>query len=580
MKQLKTVLTFLLLTTLVFSGCKKDDDESPSNNAEVLVNGSISGLITDQFNVPVPEVLVNMSTNTTTTDENGYFNFKNVEISSNGSLITTQKDGYFNNAKFVRSKLNKQNFSNFMLTKKFIASTYSAVDGATVNFNGGASVQLPANGIKDANGDNYTGDVKVYATWLDPTAPNLAQLMPGDLRASNIANEQVQLTTYGMIGVELEGENGQALNLADGQSATIEVNIPATLLANAPATIPLWHFDESSGLWMEEGQATLQGDKYVGTVSHFSFWNYDVPSNYIFIEGLVTGKGGIGVENLTVVITNSSNATSGTGLTDQDGIFQGAVPNDVPLTISVLDNCNNVIYTAEIGPFSTDSSIPEISIDNTNSTISINGTLVDCDNNSVSNGYVHVEYGEGSSILQIDANGVFNNTISICDASEVTLTGFDFDNFTESTEQSFNLTTSTVEVGNIQACTDLTEYFNYTIDGFSFSLPDPMATYVGTTTFEISGFISNDFNVSFIGDDSNSNPGLLNMHLVYMVALNDNFLYPLNCAGTLDCNTVDFDISPVGEIGAFIIGTMEGTLISLQDSLSYEVNAEFKVLIE
>ncbi len=579
MKQLKTALTFLLLTAVLFTACKKDDDDSPSDTTETLINGSISGIIKDQSNVPLADVLVSMNTNTTTTDENGFFTFKNVEISSKGSLVTAEKEGYFNNSTFVRSQLNKQNFSNFIMTQKTLSGSFNAGDGGTVAFNGGASVQLPANGIKDANGNNYSGNVNVYATWLDPTAANLAQLMPGDLRATNTANEEVQLTTYGMIGVELESDNGEALNIADGESATIEVNIPAALLANAPASIPLWHFDESSGRWIEEGQATLEGDKYVGTVSHFSFWNYDVPSNFIIIDGLVTGKGRIGIENLTVVITDISNATTGTGQTNQDGIYQGAVPNDVPLTISVLDHCNNVLYTAEIGPFSSDSSIPEISIDDSSSTISINGTLVDCDNNPVSNGYLYVEYGAGSSILQIDANGVFNNTISLCSATEITLTGFDFDNLTESTEQSIDVTSNDIEVGNVQACTDLTEYLNYTIDGFSFSLPDPMATYVGNTTFEISGIISNDFAVSFIGDESVSDPGALDFHNVYMIA-NDNFSYSLSCEGTFDCNTLDFDITPVGEVGEFMIGTMEGTLTDWSDSLSYEVSADFKVLIE
>ena len=579
MKQLKTALTFLLLTAVLFTACKKDDDDSPSDTTETLINGSISGIIKDQSNVPLADVLVSMNTNTTTTDENGFFTFKNVEISSKGSLVTAEKEGYFNNSTFVRSQLNKQNFSNFIMTQKTLSGSFNAGDGGTVAFNGGASVQLPANGIKDANGNNYSGNVNVYATWLDPTAANLAQLMPGDLRATNTANEEVQLTTYGMIGVELESDNGEALNIADGESATIEVNIPAALLANAPASIPLWHFDESSGRWIEEGQATLEGDKYVGTVSHFSFWNYDVPSNFVIIDGLVTGKGRIGIENLTVVITDISNATTGTGQTNQDGIYQGAVPNDVPLTISVLDHCNNVLYTAEIGPFSSDSSIPEISIDDSSSTISINGTLVDCDNNPVSNGYLYVEYGAGSSILQIDANGVFNNTISLCSATEITLTGFDFDNLTESTEQSIDVTSNDIEVGNVQACTDLTEYLNYTIDGFSFSLPDPMATYVGNTTFEISGIISNDFAVSFIGDESVSDPGALDFHNVYMIA-NDNFSYSLSCEGTFDCNTLDFDITPVGEVGEFMIGTMEGTLTDWSDSLSYEVSADFKVLIE
>ena len=48
-----------------------------------------------------------------------------------------------------------------------------------------------------------------------------------------------------------------------------------------PATFPLYHLNETTGRWTQEGTATLQTDPatgakyYEGTVSHFSTWNAD-----------------------------------------------------------------------------------------------------------------------------------------------------------------------------------------------------------------------------------------------------------------------------------------------------------------
>jgi ABC-type sulfate transport system permease subunit len=102
--------------------------------------------------------------------------------------------------------------------------------------------------------------------------------MPGNLTGITINNEQKILQTYGMIAVEMEGSSGEALNIAGSKQATISFPIPSAMLANAPATIPLWHFDETIGVWKEEGTATKQGNAYVGVVTHFSFWNCDVPA--------------------------------------------------------------------------------------------------------------------------------------------------------------------------------------------------------------------------------------------------------------------------------------------------------------
>jgi len=65
------------------------------------------------------------------------------------------------------------------------------------------------------------------------------------------------------------------LQLATGKNATVTFPIATATQSTAPATIPLWFFDETKGMWIEQGSATKTGNTYVGTVSHFTWWNCD-----------------------------------------------------------------------------------------------------------------------------------------------------------------------------------------------------------------------------------------------------------------------------------------------------------------
>ncbi len=240
----KKLILPLVVLLLAFSSCKKDEitDETVIINppATVFVSGSISGVVLDANHQPLLGANVSVGSSTVISDENGVFIFRDIQLADRGALVTAEKEGYFYNAKFVRPTLNKMSFTKFKLTEKALSGSFESTLGGTITTNGNAKVSLPANGIKMENGGAYNGEVNVYATWIDPTGEDLYLEMPGDLRGMNTTEEQVQLTSYGMIGVELEDNSGQALNLADGQTATIEMPIPNTLLGNAYGSSNQW----------------------------------------------------------------------------------------------------------------------------------------------------------------------------------------------------------------------------------------------------------------------------------------------------------------------------------------------------
>ena len=78
--------------------------------------------------------------------------------------------------------------------------------------------------------------------------------------------DTTEITGFGGLALQLQSTNDQELGLAPDVTLTVGIAIAPTLLATAPSTIDLWALDEATGLWVQEGTATRNGDRYEGTV--------------------------------------------------------------------------------------------------------------------------------------------------------------------------------------------------------------------------------------------------------------------------------------------------------------------------
>ncbi|MBK9415741.1 MAG: hypothetical protein IPN62_00315 [Flavobacteriales bacterium] len=133
------------------------------------------------------------------------------------------------------------------------------------------------------------------------------------------------MLSYGMAGVELSDAAGNRVELAQGSQATVRFPIPEGQQADAPPTIPLWWFDEELGYWVQEGEAQREGNDYVGQVTHFSWWNCDVPANFVLLKGNVLDQAsGANLNNAEIRLIT---ADMGTGVLQSAGEFgcDGAV---------------------------------------------------------------------------------------------------------------------------------------------------------------------------------------------------------------------------------------------------------------
>jgi hypothetical protein len=152
-----------------------------------------------------------------------------------------------------------------------------------------AQVTLPPAGLVYDDGTAASGNVTVTLATINPAAD--VNNMPGGY----MADSGKLIESFGAIQVNLN-DGSKHLQLAPGKTATIRIPV-MTRSATTPATIPLFHFDETSGKWKQEGTAALKGDAangfyYEGTVSHFSYWNADQVIETISVSGCVKNADG------------------------------------------------------------------------------------------------------------------------------------------------------------------------------------------------------------------------------------------------------------------------------------------------
>ena len=457
---------------------------SPSDLTTKVTVSLISGFVTDGNDAAVKDASVQVGTSTVLTDKYGYFEVRNVRVVQNAAMITIIKPGFFKGVKTYIAAANKAAFFRIKLIPKIVSGTFTGSTGGTVTVTGGLLISFPANGIVNANTNAaYSGTVNVTAYKIDPTSADLSRIMPGDLRGLNSDSQLQLLTSYGMAAVELTGAGGELLQIATGKKATMTMPIPSSIIATAPTTIPLWYFNETNGLWKQEGSANKLGNNYIGDVSHFSFWNYDVPANYVQFNCTVVNGAGQPVQNAYVKISLVSNPNNaGYGYTDSSGYVNGAVPNNSQLKLEVFANasCGNAAAFSQ--SFSTTNSnvaFGNVTINTITSIAVLTGVINNCAGLPVTNGYVIIREGNLYNRIALSNTGTYSVNKLFCGfPTQITLIGEDVTNLQQNLPVTYLVTSGGINnISTITACGVNTQQFiNYTINGITYNYTKPIDT--------------------------------------------------------------------------------------------------------
>lgn len=585
------LLTILFATSFFFS-CDKELSSENGGNAlapdlTTQVSSSVSGFVTDEYDQPVPNATVKIGSVTITTNKFGFYEARNVMVVKNAATVSVVKPGYFKAVRTFITSTGKHNFLRIKLIPKIISGYIDATTGGSVTLANGLIVSLPDNAVVVAStGLAYTGTISVAAHWISPATNDMHTKMPGDLRGLDQTGALKILETYGMAAVELMSSSGELLQVATGKKATLTIPLPASLSSSAPSSIPLWYFDETIGLWKEEGSATKTGIGYVGQVSHFSYWNCDVPSAFVQFNCTVTDAVGLPVKNALVKISRVGNPNAaGYGFTDSSGYTGGSIPANAQLKLEIFSEygCGTPAYTQNFTTTTANVSLGQITVSAIH-IASLNGTVTNCSANPVTNGYVIIERGNNFYRQPISAAGNFNLNLVLCSTNDVVnIIGVDNGTLQQSPSLTYTLVTGNNSIGNISACgTSIQQFLNYTVNGssYSFSIPSdslysflnlqspPVASYQ-VSAFRIGGSAANNYaSMSF----TQPNIGINSVQSLVSFGGSD-------ISDSLSITTpINVNITEFGSVGQFMSGNFSGVMTGKPPANTlYNISGSFRV---
>ncbi|WP_298510943.1 hypothetical protein [uncultured Kordia sp.] len=465
----RTLLIIALICITCFQSCNNDDnfdtrtvpnlqtqedilrdEEFIAENFGGFTTGNFFGVVQDLNEARLNNVQVTIGNKTTFTDRNGIFLIKDADVYENFAYIKTKKEGYLDGSRVVIPKLEGENRVIISMYKKEIVASINSGEFSTVSLPNRTKVNF-SGGFVRQNGTTYNGQVDVVLNYLQPNSVNTFRRMPGSLFAQTTENNAVSLETLGMMSINLFSPSGEELNINQFNRATLEFPITTT---NAPDFIPLWYFDEERGFWKQEGQAVRFSNMYVAEVSHFTWWNCDLPLDFInacFSLSLTNTDDAVPYHVIIKRAVGSGILYYGV-MTANEGIECGLIPRNEEIRVEVyrsLGICGGAqIHTETLGGYATDTTINVSFSHQENQVTNITGMATSCDGSPITNGYIYIN---DINTFVID-NGIIDISVPYCDDTAATIQLFDFDSNQWTIIEDITLTQEPINLGNISAC--------------------------------------------------------------------------------------------------------------------------------
>ncbi len=591
MKSNRYILLFSLVILLTFHACNDDITDKVVREPELItpdftekITTSVKGFVVDEDGNPVAYASVAAGEKQISTDEYGYFELSNASLPKFAGQVKVTKTGYFDAYKTFIPQDDDENFVRLKLLTKTNTGTIDAAVGGTATTVDGVTVTLPANGVVTAsNNAAYTGAVQVSVRSINPSEDNTFQLeRPGDSRATDENGHAKTLKSFSTIAVDLTGNSGQKLQIMEGKSATINLPIPSAVAADAPSTIALWSFNTTTGLWKQEGSATKTGNFYVGSVSHFSFWDSAEGLSLVNFSARIVDASSQPLVNVPVSVTIAGlpkNAGHGRfGYTDANGFITGAVFANKDLVLDILTPCALSAYSHEFSTAAVDVDLGTLTGNLGQNAVTLSGSVVDCENQPVANGFIQT-YDNGFYNRIEVTNGTFNFTGIACTNTTVNIVAVDNATYEQNIPKSVTIIAGANNLGVLTACgTSTMGFISYTLDDVTtvdiMEPTDTIAAYnlapsANTQILTLSGDPNQGQKMSI---QFNGGTAIGSGH-----KFSDIFSTAFPSGRGYWPAEVTLTITEYGKVGGFISGEFSGNFLDFEDNSLHTMSCSFRV---
>ena len=280
-------IAFACLLGMSLAGCGSDrESETKPVNEEAMLQKNVSALILSSNGNALAAAEIVIAGQTFKTDGFGKAAFTvQIPKSATHVVVAVKKDGFISQSLRIEAGQLEQLSANLLNVKQTVSIAKIEEAQVIQSVYQNAQITIPENAFVLPNGQPATGAVTVAFTPWDITAADL-NAMPANGVARDAQGNIVNLISAGMITATFTNAAGQKLQLAAGKTADIQMDLPVASINNQKllvgSSIPMWHFDEAKGLWIEEGVgqvvaslSSTTGLAVHATVSHFSTWNWD-----------------------------------------------------------------------------------------------------------------------------------------------------------------------------------------------------------------------------------------------------------------------------------------------------------------
>ena len=489
---MKNVIYLLLVLVVTASSCRKDfESEEPTF---ILVGEDVithlHGRVVDPTGRSITEAEVTVEERTVFTNIDGYFYFPSISVPNDGFVIKVRSQ---NNDRAIRRIIPQAETNTYEEIILPFYGEYQMFDTEQSNDirdpSGTVRITIPANALVNENSISYQGSFNARVKYYDPSDILTMRTMPSNLQGVDKDGAKVSLGSYGMFDIEVIGTNGETLQLGDDRTADVQLFFSGELIESALSSIPTWVLDESSGLWVESGEANLFTNDT--DVTYFSFgidefasWNCDIKEQNTSLSGIVIDETGVPIENRLVLMTFTSggnNFFSTGGNTNSRGEFETKVPKGKIITLSLYDeNCGKRIHTEEIDPITEDNSKIDVITLITEDSYTISGNLFDCEDLPLGNATVFL-FGATEQVrasTQTEADGSFA-IHNICFGDGFSLKVLNLNTFTSFSIDGFPFTEIDLDIGNYYECEESTEFINVSSQFEFISFNNPEAVLDG-----------------------------------------------------------------------------------------------------